>query len=275
MIWLTWRQFRVQFLVVAARGRRGRASSSRSTGPGLLDDYHRLTERLHQEPRLRTAQSAAVHRRPGPAVRRSAGDRSVLGRAADRPRTGDRHAPAGVGPEHLAVALARHQGRRHRAGRDRDHRAAQPRGDLVVRPDRRRDQRRPGVRTPTCPGCSRRSSVPAAWCRSGTPPSRSPSGVAVGLVVRRTVVALAVTLAAVILVQILTPTLHPAAPDRADGVLHHRDPGQHPRLHAVRRAERSDSSSRSRWRPGPSAPGSCPTRPSTRPARRSARCPAG
>jgi hypothetical protein len=31
MIWLTWRQFRIQFLVIAA------------TGPSLLDNYHRLT----------------------------------------------------------------------------------------------------------------------------------------------------------------------------------------------------------------------------------------
>jgi ABC-type transport system involved in multi-copper enzyme maturation permease subunit len=43
MIWLTWRQFRVQFLVVAAVIVAA-AIVLAATGPGLLDDYHRLTD---------------------------------------------------------------------------------------------------------------------------------------------------------------------------------------------------------------------------------------
>ncbi|TDO68287.1 ABC-2 family transporter [Kribbella sp. VKM Ac-2571] len=42
MIWLTWRQFRVQFLVVATVIAAA-AVLLAVTGPGLLDDYHRLT----------------------------------------------------------------------------------------------------------------------------------------------------------------------------------------------------------------------------------------
>lgn len=42
MIWLTWRQFRVQFLVVATVIVAA-AIFFATTGPGLLDDYHRLT----------------------------------------------------------------------------------------------------------------------------------------------------------------------------------------------------------------------------------------
>jgi hypothetical protein len=42
MIWLTWRQFRVQFLVVATVIVAA-AIFLAATGPGLLDDYHRLT----------------------------------------------------------------------------------------------------------------------------------------------------------------------------------------------------------------------------------------
>ena len=43
MIWLTWRQFRVQFLVVAAVILAA-AIVLAATGPSLLDDYHRLTD---------------------------------------------------------------------------------------------------------------------------------------------------------------------------------------------------------------------------------------
>ena len=64
MIWLTWRQFRVQFLVVASVIAAA-AIVLAVTGPGLLDDYQRLHRRLHQEPRLRAPQPAALHRRPG------------------------------------------------------------------------------------------------------------------------------------------------------------------------------------------------------------------
>ena len=42
MIWLTWRQFRVQFLVVASVILAA-AIVLAATGPNLLDDYHRLT----------------------------------------------------------------------------------------------------------------------------------------------------------------------------------------------------------------------------------------
>ncbi|HZX02331.1 ABC transporter permease subunit [Kribbella sp.] len=43
MIWLTWRQFRVQFLVVATVVLAA-AVVLAATGGGLLDDYHRLTD---------------------------------------------------------------------------------------------------------------------------------------------------------------------------------------------------------------------------------------
>jgi ABC-type transport system involved in multi-copper enzyme maturation permease subunit len=43
MIWLTWRQFRVQFLVVASVIVT-MAIFLAATGPNLLDDYHRLTD---------------------------------------------------------------------------------------------------------------------------------------------------------------------------------------------------------------------------------------
>lgn len=43
MIWLTWRQFRVQFLVVASVIL-ATAVVLAVTGPNLLDDYHRLTD---------------------------------------------------------------------------------------------------------------------------------------------------------------------------------------------------------------------------------------
>ena len=42
MIWLTWRQFRVQFLVVASVIVAA-AIILALTGPGLADDYQRLT----------------------------------------------------------------------------------------------------------------------------------------------------------------------------------------------------------------------------------------
>lgn len=47
MIWLTWRQFRVQFLVVAAVILAAGILLA-ATGPNLLDDYHRLTTNFIQ-----------------------------------------------------------------------------------------------------------------------------------------------------------------------------------------------------------------------------------
>ncbi|TDW87629.1 ABC-2 family transporter [Kribbella pratensis] len=47
MIWLTWRQFRIQFLVVAAVIL-ATAVFLAVTGPNLLDDYHRLTTNFIQ-----------------------------------------------------------------------------------------------------------------------------------------------------------------------------------------------------------------------------------
>lgn len=47
MIWLTWRQFRVQFLVVASVIVAA-AIILAFTGPGLADDYRRLTTQFIQ-----------------------------------------------------------------------------------------------------------------------------------------------------------------------------------------------------------------------------------
>ena len=170
MIWLTWRQLRVQ-AVDRRRGRRrdgGRARRHRPT-PGRARDG-RCRRRLRQadEHRRQPLLGRVDRRRRGPGPRRR-----LLGRADGGPRARGGHPPAGLEPERHPHPLARHEARRHHAGGRARRRSPDPRGDLVVAPPRRRGEPRP--RRPARAADAGVVRDARAWCRSPTRSSRSSS----------------------------------------------------------------------------------------------------
>ncbi|WP_410785526.1 ABC transporter permease [Kribbella sp. C-35] len=205
MIWLTWRQFRVQFLVVASVILAA-AIFLAVTGPGLLDSYHRLTDTFLQSlgyerlnPLLYVVGQVLLYAVPpvigafwgAPLISReleTGTHRLVWSQSVSRQRwlatklglTG-LAAIAITGVLSLAVTWW-----------------SDPIDDAV---NAGQDS---NVYLPRM--------FPAVFSARGLVPVGYAAfafalGVAIGLVIRRTLVALAVTLAAVILIQVLTPTL--------------------------------------------------------------------
>ncbi len=205
MIWLTWRQFRVQFLVVASVILAA-AIILLATGPGLLDSYHRLTDSFLQSlgyerlnPLLYIVGQVLLYAVPpvigafwgAPLISReleTGTHRLAWSQSVSRQRwlatklglTG-LSAVAITGVLSLAVTWW-----------------ADPIDDAV------NAGQNSNVYLPRM--------FPAVFSARGLVPIGYAAfafalGVAVGLVIRRTLVALAVTLAAVILVQVLAPTL--------------------------------------------------------------------
>ena len=205
MIWLTWRQFRVQLLVVATVVVAA-AGLLAATGPGLLDDYHRLTEDFIKNlgferlnPLLYIVGQLLLYAVPpvigafwgAPLIAReleTGTHRLVWAQSISRWRwlavkvgvTG-LAAIAVTGLLSLAVTWW-----------------SDPIDD-AINAGQESNTYLPRMFPPIF---GARGLVPVGYAAFAFA-----LGVAVGLVVRRTVVALAVTLAAVILVQILTPTL--------------------------------------------------------------------
>jgi hypothetical protein len=205
MIWLTWRQFRVQFLVVAAAIVAVTIVLA-ATGPNLLDDYHRLTdnfiknlgfERLN--PLLYIVGQVLLYAVPpvigafwgAPLIAReleTGTHRLVWSQSISRRRwlatkvgvTG-LAAIAITGVLSLAVTWW-----------------SDPIDD-AINAGQDSNTYLPRMFPPVF---SARGLVPIGYAAFAFA-----LGVAVGLVIRRTLVALAVTLAAVILVQVLTPSL--------------------------------------------------------------------
>ncbi|MFI7065888.1 ABC transporter permease [Kribbella sp. NPDC050124] len=204
MIWLTWRQFRVQFLVVAAVIAVA-VGFLIATGPGLADDYRRLTtgfirnlsfERLN--PQLYYIGQALLYAVPpvvgafwgAPLIAREleiGTHRLVWSQSIGRRRWlatkvgfAGLSAIAITGLLSLAVTWW-----------------SDPIDD-AINAGQESNTYLPRMFPPVFSG---RGLVPIGYAAFAFA-----LGVAVGLVVRRTLVALAVTLAAVILVQILTPT---------------------------------------------------------------------
>jgi ABC-type transport system involved in multi-copper enzyme maturation permease subunit len=204
MIWLTWRQFRVQFLVVATVVLAA-AIALAVTGPNLLDDYRRLTDNFIQglgferlNPFLYRAGMVLLYAVPpvigafwgAPMIAReleTGTHRLVWSQSISRWRwlaikvgfTG-LAAIAVTGMLSLAVTWW-----------------SDPIDD-AINAGQESNSYLPRLFPPVF---GARGLVPIGYVAFAFA-----LGVAVGLVVRRTLVALAVTLAAVILVQILTPT---------------------------------------------------------------------
>jgi ABC-type transport system involved in multi-copper enzyme maturation permease subunit len=203
MIWLTWRQFRIQLLVVAAAVLAAVVLLA-ATGPGLLDDYHRLTDGFIKQlgyqrlnPGLYIIGQAMLYAVPpivgafwgAPLVAReleTGTHRLVWAQSISRWRW----LATKVGTVGLATVTV--SGLLSFAVTwwadpiDDAINAGQDSNNFLPRMF-------PSV-------FSARGLVPVGYAAFAFA-----LGVAVGLVIRRTVVALAVTLAAVILVQILTP----------------------------------------------------------------------
>ena len=204
MIWLTWRQFRVQFVVVAAVIVAA-AIFLAATGPSLLDDYHRLTDGFIQSlgyqrlnPALYRVGEVLLYAVPpvigafwgAPMIAReleTGTHRLVWSQSISRRRwlatklgvTGlSAIAITGL----LSLAVTWWSG---------------PIDD-AINAGQDSNTYLPRMFPPIF---SARALVPVGYAAFAFA-----LGVAVGLVIRRTVVALAVTLAAVILIQILTPT---------------------------------------------------------------------
>ena len=169
MIWLTWRQFRAQAVAVSA-ALAAFAILLLVTGPHLVTLARQsgfgtchsncgtaaatFLNTLHADRPLQPGLhpgGRADHR----AARR---DRPVLGRAADRPRAGDRLVPAGLEPERHPGTLAGGQARHPRPDQHGARRAAQPHPRLVGESHRPRGRDRVNVRLrePLLPGALRR-----------------------------------------------------------------------------------------------------------------------
>ena len=205
MIWLTWRQFRVQFLVVASVIVAA-AITLAVTGPGLADDYRRLADAFLQNlafqrfnPVLYQVGQALLYAAPpvigafwgAPLIAReleTGTDRLVWAQSISRWRwlatkVGFAGLAAIVITGLLSFAVtwwSKPIDDALNAGQD---------SDFYL----------PRMFPPTF---SARGLVPIGYAAFAFA-----LGVAVGLVVRRTLVALAITLAAVILVEVLSPTL--------------------------------------------------------------------
>ncbi|MFC9689914.1 ABC transporter permease [Kribbella sp. NPDC056951] len=205
MIWLTWRQFRVQFLVVAAAVLAVGIVLA-ATGPGLADDYRQLADRFidslkfqRLNPVLYQVGQLLLYATPpvigafwgAPLIAReleTGTHRLVWGQSISRWRwlatkvgLGGLAAIVVTGALSLAVTW-------WSSPIDQALNAGQEASNYMPRM--------------FPPIFSARGLVPVGYAAFAFA-----LGVAVGLVVRRTLVALAVTLAVVILVQVLTPSL--------------------------------------------------------------------
>ena len=131
--------------------------------------------------------------------------RRLLGRPAGHPRAGSRHLPAGLEPERHPHPLDRGQARRRRPRRHGHHRACSACRHLVGQPDR------PGGRVPASFGQLQPVLAVAFGARGIVPVGYAAFafvlGVAVGVLVRRTVPAMAVTLAVFAAVQVIMPNM--------------------------------------------------------------------
>jgi ABC-type transport system involved in multi-copper enzyme maturation permease subunit len=204
MIWLTWRQFRVQFLVIAGV-MVAAAIVLATTGPGLVDDYHRLSDTFIQNlafeqlpPALYLIGQLLLYAVPpvigafwgAPLIAReleTGTHRLVWNQSISRWRW----LATKVGVTGLAAiaitGLLSFAVTRWAAPIDDALNAGQD-SNLYL----------PRMFPPTFSG---RGLVPVGYAAFAFA-----LGVAVGLAVRRTLVALAITLAAVILVQVVTPS---------------------------------------------------------------------
>ena len=116
--------------------------------PGLLHAAEQLRRRAQPVP-AQLRRHVPPHRTPR--ARRPGADRHVLGRAADRPGTGDRHPPIRVEPDRHPHPVARGQTHRRRPRLDRHRRGPQLPDDLVgrtARPHRRQPVRGHDLRHP-------------------------------------------------------------------------------------------------------------------------------
>ncbi|RZT20295.1 ABC-2 family transporter [Kribbella sp. VKM Ac-2569] len=205
MIWLTWRQFRVQFLVVASVILAA-AIILVVTGPGLLDSYHRLTDSFLQSlgyerlnPLLYIVGQVLLYAVPpvigafwgAPLISReleTGTHRLVWSQSVSR----QRWLATKLGLTGLAaIAIT---------------------GVLSLAVTWWSDPIDDAVNAGQESNTYLPRMFPAVFSARGLVPIGYAAfafalGVAVGLVIRRTLVALAVTLAAVILIQVLTPTL--------------------------------------------------------------------
>ncbi|TCC40085.1 ABC transporter permease [Kribbella capetownensis] len=205
MIWLTWRQFRVQFLVVASV-LAAAAVVLAVTGPGLLDDYHRLAddfianlgfERLN--PVLYNAGQVLLYAVPpvigafwgAPLIAReleTGTHRLVWSQSVSRWRwLATKVGFTGLAAIGITALLSL---------------AVTWWSDPIDDAINAGQQSNSYLPRMFPPVFGARGLVPIGYAAFAFA-----LGVAIGLVVRRTVVALAITLAAVILVQVLTPTL--------------------------------------------------------------------
>src|SRR3954449_1786595 len=216
MIWLTWRQFRVQFLVVASVIL-ATAIMLAATGPNLLDDYHRLTGNFiqslgfeHLNPLLYIVGQVLLYAVPpvigafwgAPLIAReleTGTHRLVWSQSISRWRwLAVKVGVTGLGAMAITGLLS-FAVTWWSAPIDDALNSGQDSNTYLPR---------------MFPSTfSARGLVPVGYAAFAFA-----LGVAIGLVVRRTLVALAITLAAVILVQVLTPTLirpHLMAPTEA------------------------------------------------------------
>ena len=139
MIWLTWRQFRAQALTALAL-LAAAAIYFLVTGLQMHHTYTADLAVLHPAEQLRRRARPVpgqlqrrVPSHPTPRDRRPGADRHLLGRATDRPGTGDRHPPVRVEPDRDPHPLARGQTHRRRPRVDRHRRAPQLPDHLVGR----------------------------------------------------------------------------------------------------------------------------------------------
>ena len=137
MIWLVWRQFRTQALVVAGLlvvpGHRSRDQLE----PISLHLYDTTVATCAQHndcvsARARFQAQAKWHNALEPLGAGGPGPpRRLLGRTARRPRDREPHEPPGLDPERDEIPVVAGQGRRHGRGKCDHSGPAQPHGDLV------------------------------------------------------------------------------------------------------------------------------------------------
>ena len=191
MIRLTLRQFRtaaiigfgllaVLAIVLVVTGVASRPGERRLPEPRAKPAVTAPRRRTRSSRTTSPAACPAAHR-----ARHAGAHRALLRRAAHRPRVRDRHLPPGLDPERHPAALARGQARTGRSRRHGDRRAAHLDGRLVGEPARCRESE---PFRPVEPSAS------TASCRSATRRSPSRSGSTAGVLLRRTVPAMAVTL---------------------------------------------------------------------------------
>ena len=219
MMWLTWRQFRPQAIAAAAVlavlavvllvSGLSLAHLYNTSGVAAClaqHDCESVASGFLRQATCRLLRQAARHRGCD-RTSRAGRHRHVLGRAADHPGDRDRNVPAGLESERQPLPLDRREARTHRPGLDGRGRG----GD----PDGRRGGPAPINKAVVLAGSASPTTVnrftPAAFAASGIVPVGYAAfafalGVTAGVLVRRTVPAMAVTLAAFAAIQLAWPT---------------------------------------------------------------------